>query len=67
MTTFSYQVQLLKAFLKETPKLTLEGICMCYYKAIVQSMSKRVASENAPLVLILKNYSQIFIVLKHID
>ena len=45
----------------------LEGICMCFYKAIVQSMFKHVASENAPLVLILQSYSQIFIVLKHID
>ena len=43
----------------------LEGICMCFYKAIVQSMFKHVASENGPLVLILQ--SQIFIVLKHID
>ena len=31
-----------------------EGICMCFYKAIVQSMFKHVASENAPLVLILE-------------
>ena len=45
----------------------LEGICMCFYNAIVQSMFKHVASENAPLVLILQSYSQIFIVLKHID
>ena len=45
----------------------LEGICMCFYKAIIQSMFKHVASENAPLVLILQNYSQIFIVLNHID
>ena len=45
----------------------LEGICMCFYKAIVQSMFKHLASENAPLVLILQSYSQIFIVLKHID
>ena len=45
----------------------LEGICMCFYKAIVQSMFKHVASENAQLVLILQSYSQIFIVLKHID
>ena len=45
----------------------LEGICMCFHKAIVQSMFKHVASENAPLVLILQSYSQIFIVLKHID
>ena len=49
------------------PKLMLEGICMCFYKAIVQSMFKHVASENGPLVLILQRYSQIFIVLKHID
>ena len=45
----------------------LEGICMCFYKAIVQSMFKQVATENAPLVLILRSYSQILIVLKHID
>ena len=45
----------------------LEGICMCSHKAIVQSMFKHVASENAPLVLILQSYSQIFIVLKYID
>ena len=44
----------------------LEGICMCFYKAIVQSMFKHVASENGPLVLVLQSYSQIFIVLKHI-
>ena len=30
----------------------LEGICICFYKAIVQSMFKHVASENAPLVLL---------------
>ena len=42
----------------------LEGICMCFYKAIVQSMFKHVASEYAPLVLILQSYSQIFIVLE---
>ena len=45
----------------------LEGICMCFYKAIAQSMFKHISSENAALVLILQNYSQIFIVLKHID
>ena len=45
----------------------LEGICMCFYKAVVQSMFKHVASENAPLVLILQSHFQIFIVLKHID
>ena len=28
----------------------LEGICMCFYKAIVQSMFKHVVSENGPLV-----------------
>ena len=61
------QVQLLKAFLKKTPKLMVEGICMCFYKAIVQSMFKHVASENAPLVLILQSYFQISIVLKNID
>ena len=49
------------------PKLMLEGICMCFYKAVVQGMFKYVASENAPLVLILQSYFQIFIVLKHID
>ena len=45
----------------------LEGICMYFFKAVVQSMFKHVASENAPLVLILQRYFQIFIVLKHID
>ena len=45
----------------------LEGICMSFYKAIVQSMFKHVASENAPLAFILQSYSQIFIVLKRID
>ena len=45
----------------------LEGICMCFYKAIVQIMFKHVSSENGPLVLILQSYSQIFIVLNHID
>ena len=43
-----------------------EGICMCFNKAIVQSMFKHVVSENGPLVLILQTYSQIFIV-KRID
>ena len=43
-----------------------EGICMCFNKAIVQSMFKHVVSENGPLVLILKSYSQIFIA-KRID
>ena len=38
---------------------------MCFYKAIEQSMFKHISSENAPLVLILQSYSQIFIVLKH--
>ena len=47
------------------PKLMSEGICMCFNKAIVQSMFKHVASENGPLVLILQSYSWIFIV-KHI-
>ena len=42
----------------------LEAICMCFYKAIVQSMIKHVASQYAPLVLILQSYPQIFIVLK---
>ena len=41
----------------------LEGICMCFYKAIVQSMFKHVPSVNGPLVLKLQSYSQIFIVL----
>ena len=41
----------------------LEEICMCFYKAIVQGMFKHVASEYAPLVLILQSYSQIFIAL----
>ena len=49
------------------PKLMLEGICMCSYKAIVQNMFKHVASENAPLVLIPQSYFQFFIVIKHID
>ena len=44
-----------------------EDTCMCFYKAIVQSMFKYVASENASLVLILQSHSQIFIVSKHID
>ena len=39
---------------------------MCFSIAIVQSMFKHVASDNGPLVLIVQNYSQIFIV-KHID
>ena len=43
-----------------------EGICTCFNIAIVQSMFRHVASENGPLVLILQNYSQVFIV-KHID
>ena len=45
----------------------LEFICMCFYKAIVQSKFKHVASENGPLVLILQSYSQVFIVFMHID
>ena len=40
---------------------------MCFYKTVVQSMFKHVASENAPSVIILQSYFQIFIVLKHID
>ena len=40
---------------------------MCFYEATVQSMFKHVAFENDPLVLILQSYSEIFIVLKHID
>ena len=67
MTKFSYQVQLLKASPKYTPKLMLEDIFMCFYKAVLQSIFKHVAFENAPLVLILQSYFQIFIVLKHID
>ena len=43
-----------------------KGICMCFNKAIMQSMFKHVASENGPLVLIMQSYSHIFIV-KHID
>ena len=35
----------------------LEDICMCFYKAIVQSVLKHVASENGPLVSILQSYS----------
>ena len=50
MTKFSYQVQLLEAFLKQTSKHMSEGICMRFYEAIVQNMFKHVASENAPLV-----------------
>ena len=48
------------------PKLMSEGICMCFNKAIVQSIFEHVASENGPLVLILQSYYRIFIV-KHID
>ena len=48
------------------PKLISEGICMCFYKAIIQSMFKHVAWGNGSLVLILQSYSQIFNV-KHID
>ena len=60
-----------------------EGICIYFYGAIVQSTDlrgvdakrtnkqqsvfKHVTSENGPLFLILQSYSQIFIVLKHID
>ena len=43
-----------------------EGICMCFNKAIVQSMFKHVVSRNGSLVLILQSYSQVFIV-KHTD
>ena len=46
-------------------KLMSEGICMCFNKAIVQSMFKHVASENGPLILMLQTYSQIFIVKAH--
>ena len=45
----------------------LEDICMCFYKVIVQSMFKHVASENCLLVLILQSYSQISIAVKCID
>ena len=31
------------------PKLISEGICMCFYKAIVKSMFKHVASGNGSL------------------
>ena len=48
-------------------KLMSEGICVCFYKAIVQSMFKHVASENGPLVLKLQSSFQTSIVLKHID
>ena len=48
------------------PKLISEGICMCFNKAIVQSMLKHAVSENGPLVLTLQSYSQIFII-KHTD
>ena len=44
-----------------------EGICMCFNKVIVPSMFKHVASENGPLVLILQNYSQIFIDLNLVE
>ena len=44
----------------------LEGICMCFNKAIVQSMFMYVTSENDQLILILQRYCKIFIV-KHID
>ena len=44
------------------PKLMSEEICMCFNKAIVQSMFKHVASENDPLVSMLQSYSRIFIV-----
>ena len=47
-------------------KLMSEGICMCFNKAIVQSIFRHVAPENGPLVLILQSYSQIYVV-KHID
>ena len=40
---------------------------MSFFKAIVQSIFKHVASENDPLLLILQSYSQVSIVLKHID
>ena len=33
--------------------LMLEGICLRFCKAIVQSIFKQVASENGPLILIL--------------
>ena len=46
-------------------KLMSEGICMCFKKAIIQSMFKHVASENGLLVLMLETYSQIFIVKPH--
>ena len=48
------------------PKLMSEGICVCFNKAILQSMFKHVAPENGPLVLILQSYSQMLIV-KQID
>ena len=41
-----------------------EGICLCFYKVIVQSMFKHVVSENGPLVSILQSFSHTFIVLK---
>ena len=46
-------------------KLMSEGICMCFNKAIIQSMFKHFASENGLLVLMLQTYSQIFIVKAH--
>ena len=48
------------------PKLISEGICICFNKAIVQSMFKHAVSGHGPLVLTLQSRSQIFIV-KHID
>ena len=38
-----------------------------FYEAVVQSMFKNVASENAPLVFMLQSYFQSLIVLKQID
>ena len=48
------------------PKLMPKGICMCFNKAIVQSMFKHAASGNGLLVLILQSRSQIVLV-KPID
>ena len=48
------------------PKFMSEEICLCFNKAIVQSMLKHVVSENGQLVSILQSYSRIFIV-KHIE
>ena len=52
---------------QRSPKLMFRRHLYVFYKTVVQSMFKHVASENVPLVLILQSYLQIFIVLRHID